>query len=70
MDRFTASVRVPLGGGDALGADVDARVVNDGVHTTDRVDLVGDLTRFRGTPEITDDHPGCAGRGIPQADGP
>jgi hypothetical protein len=68
---LTASVRAwPSGGGDALGVDVDAGVVDDGVHPTDRVDLVGETVRLVGVCEIADYNPGCPVSESADADGP
>jgi hypothetical protein len=44
--------------------------VNDCVHPTDCVDLVGDIMRLFGTSEITDYHPGSAVCEIAHAGGP
>lgn len=34
--------------------------MDDGVHPTNRVDLIGDGVRLVGAAEITDHHPECA----------
>jgi hypothetical protein len=62
--------RVSLRGGDPLGVDVDAGVVDDGVHPADRVDLVGETVRLAGACEVADYNRGCPVSESADADGP
>jgi hypothetical protein len=55
-----------LGRGTALGLLEDGRVVDDRVHRTDRVDLIGDAPRLASTRKIPDDDGGRALRQIVQ----
>jgi hypothetical protein len=51
--------RMPLRSGIGVGVGVDGRVVDDGIHPAEAVDLIGETARLFRAGEVADDD-GCS----------